>query len=472
MATIEVIIRDPEGKVFDKENRLIYPMDLGKATFYEIEGAVEQFKKRVLPDIEAELLEEAQKKFIEGKAKTLICNGKVPVTLKTLHGEIDFKLQRFIDRSDGEDRQVNYFDMTRQFQERYVSDRLQEVVCYYSNRFSYTEVARLVERLTGTDQLSDQTIWKIETDKALAVNKQREAEVHEVMSKAPHDLPKVAEAVDIYDPKSREIRLFQDGIQVPGQKENRHRNQSVSKDNDDFSEDNKTSPVSSQVILLEKKSGGFEYMTEVIDEAGEEVVTLPEVIKSQVIKEYGEEKEPLPVVAIADGAKDIRQCLLTVFGVGLIIILDWYHLGKKVREFMSMICRNKEEKKEHLKFLFSHLWHGQVYAVLDYLQTKVIPKNPDKLQELINYIEKHKKEIINYKRRKKAGKPIGSGRVEKGCDQVIGFRQKKKGMSWSKLGSRSLGSLRVVELNGQWESLWLPKDAANDNGCLPLAANL
>lgn len=71
MATIEVIIRDPEGKVFDKENRLIYPMDLGKATFYEIEGAVEQFKKRVLPDIEAELLEAAQKKFIEGKAKTL-----------------------------------------------------------------------------------------------------------------------------------------------------------------------------------------------------------------------------------------------------------------------------------------------------------------------------------------------------------------------------------------------------------------
>ena len=34
------------------------------------------------------------------------------------------------------------------------------------------------------------------------------------------------------------------------------------------------------------------------------------------------------------------------------IILDWYHLGKKLREHMSMIARNKGEKIEHLKFLF------------------------------------------------------------------------------------------------------------------------
>ena len=57
------------------------------------------------------------------------------------------------------------------------------------------------------------------------------------------------------------------------------------------------------------------------------------------------------------------------------IRLDWYHLGKKVRDLMSMIARNKEEKNGHLKFIFYHLWHGEVSVVLDYLETKIQPKN-------------------------------------------------------------------------------------------------
>lgn len=62
--------------------------------------------------------------------------------------------------------------------------------------------------------------------------------------------------------------------------------------------------------------------------------------------------------------------------------------------------------------------------------------------------------IIDYQRRQRAGKVIGSGRMEKGCDLVIGHRQKKKGMSWSLAGSRSLALLKLAELNGRWQSLW------------------
>jgi len=38
-------------------------------------------------------------------------------------------------------------------------------------------------------------------------------------------------------------------------------------------------------------------------------------VKSKVIKEYGNEEEPLKVVAISDGASAIRTMLLAVFGV-------------------------------------------------------------------------------------------------------------------------------------------------------------
>ena len=48
-------------------------------------------KKNALPDIELALLEAAQIAFIQDKKKDLICNGKTPVTIKTLHGRITFR---------------------------------------------------------------------------------------------------------------------------------------------------------------------------------------------------------------------------------------------------------------------------------------------------------------------------------------------------------------------------------------------
>ncbi len=44
--------------------------------------------------------------------------------------------------------------------------------------------------------------------------------------------------------------------------------------------------------------------------------------------------------------------------------------------------------------------------------------------------------------------------MEKAVYRVIGFRQKKKGMSWSRIGCKSLEILKVVELNNKWDELW------------------
>jgi hypothetical protein len=126
---------------------------------------------------------------------------------------------------------------------------------------------------------------------------------------------------------------------------------------------------------------------------------------------------------------------------------------------MSMIATNKLEKSNHLKFLLSQLWLGRTDIALEYLHTQVTVRNQDKWSELIGYLEKHQSEIINYNQRRRAGKTIGSGRMEKGVDLTVGRRQKKKGMSWSPLSSRALSLLRIVELNGQWQQLWFPSQA-------------
>lgn len=403
----------------------------------------------------------------------------MPVTIKTLHGRITFKVQRFKNGLQPTEKEQNYFGLTGQFRDSYITSRLQELSAYYSTILSYKEVENLVIRITGDQQISDQKAWQIVNDKAMEISQSWQNEVEKTLNNKELSFPKIQDKIDIYDSESREVVVLEDAIQVRGQKENRLHKQKVNEGKSiepveksrPWAEKEKSSPVLTNMAMLQKKNQEFEFIVAPIDEKGHETISFSDMLRSRVIQEYGLEPEPLPIIAITDGAQVIRQHLFTVFGGMLIIILDWYHLGKKVRDLMSMIARNKDEKNLHLKFIFYHLWRGDIYTVMDYLEKKVQPKNEEKHRELINYLNKHRDEIIDYRRRKKAGKMIGSGYMEKGCDQVVGYRQKNKGMSWREAGSRSLGILRVTELNHQWKHFWFPIEAANASEQLQLAAN-
>ena len=217
--------------------------------------------------------------------------------------------------------------------------------------------------------------------------------------------------------------------------------------------------VITDIVLLQTPKGSFEYITTPIHRDGTPLFSLEKSIKAKLKTHYYNSNYPLPIVAITDGASNIRKRLNKLSTNSVTVILDWYHLCKKVREFLSMIARNKSERTKHYKFLFFNLWHGKMAEALNYLKTEIKARNPEKLNELINYFTKHKDEIINYELRRSAGKTIGSGRMEKGVDLVIGNRQKHKGMSWRPLGSRALAILKVVEFNGQWQQTWFPQGA-------------
>ncbi len=136
----------------------------------------------------------------------------------------------------------------------------------------------------------------------------------------------------------------------------------------------------------------------------------------------GTRAKPLNIVAIVDGARSIRCRLESLFGPSVCVILDWYHLCREVRRLMGMIAEDKDAKRSHLKEIIPWLWCGQVEKVMNYLRNQVQAKSPDTLEELLAYLEKHESEIIDYRRRQQAGKTIGSGRVEKGVDVVVGHR--------------------------------------------------
>jgi hypothetical protein len=210
-------------------------------------------------------------------------------------------------------------------------------------------------------------------------------------------------------------------------------------------------------LLLEGQDGSFRHLCAGL---GEEAASLSEVAEARLRHEWGEHPRPLPVVALTDGARSIRLMLEGIFGPSFRVILDWYHLAKKVYQLLSMVAHGKDERERMQQGVLGFLWRGGVCEALSYLEG-VSARRTEALRELVMYLERHASEIVDYERRAKAGKPIGSGRMEnKAVDRAVGMRQKKKGISWSEAGSRALALVKVVELNGEWDGLWEAAPAA------------
>ena len=353
---------------------------------------------------------------------------------------------------------VSFLDLCQQMPVSYISRGLQELSVYYSNRMSYQEVAGLIERYSGAKVLSAQTIWQLVQQSALQVSDEIGRGVKQHLS-SRHPV-EVTQTINLYDADAEEVLLFDDGISVKAQKPERGQTLNLQEQASPQLQVKDGERVLTDVVVLQTAPGQFEYVTAPIVADCSLRCSLAQVVQAKVQQIYAHRAHPLPLVVICDGARTIRQRWTQTFGKDVVVILDWYHLTQKLRNLMSMIVATKTDKQAHLKVLFTHLWQGQVEAAINYLRQQVTPRNREKWQELLTYLEKHQLEIINYERRTQVGKSIGSGRVEKAVDQVIGERQKHKGKSWRPQGSRALGLLKVLELNRQWSNFWFSQQPA------------
>jgi hypothetical protein len=132
------------------------------------------------------------------------CNGKSLVILKTIHGKFEFEMQKYeVDESF-----QNYFQRTGQMTEGYTSERLRETCAYYSNRMSYAEVAKLIERISGVSLLSDQKIYQIVQAKAQQVSQEMATAMTEVVNSAGTELINIKTDIELYNRDAEEILLF------------------------------------------------------------------------------------------------------------------------------------------------------------------------------------------------------------------------------------------------------------------------
>ena len=154
-----------------------------------------------------------------------------------------------------------------------------------------------------------------------------------------------------------------------------------------------------------------------------------------------------------DGQKTLASSIIKRFSKfrNVKLILDWYHLEKKCKEYLSMALKGREIRKEVLEALLPLLWDGMVLDAISYLQT-ISPdliKNYEYVDKLIQYLQHNINYIPCYSVRKKLGLRNSSNRGEKENDLIVSHRQKNNGMSWSKSGSTSLASLTSLKRNNQ-----------------------
>lgn len=293
---------------------------------------------------------------------------------------------------------------------------------------SYSKVSQVLEKVTGTAVYSgNQISEKVKTYAIDATEK-----IINSYTGLQLFLPFGASDIDLYDEKSDEILFFDDAIGVNRQKEER---------SDTY--EKKLKRVQTDVIEVQNPDGSFDYIG---SGYGVSDWSIETALSCWFCATYGNKR--LPIVAITDGAKNIRLRLWRIFGGQVVIILDWYHLHKKIWNLMSMIAKNKAQKEEASKAINSLLWEGNTLQAIEYLQL-MENKNEIKRNELIEYLKKHQSEIINYKKRKEAKKTIGSGRAEKGVDMVVAYRQKNRPIAWSENGSYALSTLRIEYLNAR-----------------------
>ena len=161
-----------------------------------------------------------------------------------------------------------------------------------------------------------------------------------------------------------------------------------------------------------------------------------------------------------DGYKGLQNAIATFFAwhPRVWLLLDWYHLVKKFKEDLSLACRGRALRNQHLRALVRLLWYGLVTEAQQYLAAIPVDdlKDPAAIERLRKYLLRNQGAIPCYALRRHLGLRNASSPVESANNELTARRQKHNGMSWSEPGSHALAALNMLVSNRCHET-WVRK---------------
>ena len=224
-----------------------------------------------------------------------------------------------------------------------LSEPLRRQALFWANRLCFGDVARLVEERAGCPLLSEDSIWRLVQGQAQTLDA---AQMQTIRATAELPGPEYVASEALYAPQSAEFVVMTDGIGVKAQKPTRQKagqpkQAKVEKRHD------------TDVLILPRRDGGEQVLCEGVSGSW----TLVEAARSFLKHEWS--GAVLPVAALTDGAKTIRADLASLFGEGVRIVLDWYHLEKRVYEQLSMVAHSTQERRSWQKQALALLWRAR-----------------------------------------------------------------------------------------------------------------
>jgi len=159
------------------------------------------------------------------------------------------------------------------------------------------------------------------------------------------------------------------------------------------------------------------------------------------------------VTSVNDGADWLWDLAERYLPAQRVEILDWPHAMQNLSKAADAAWgEGSSTAHAWLAERETELWAGRVLDVQ--VALKQLPRRRKArgtaIRQVKDYVARHKARL-DYQRFREQGRPIGSGTVESAAKNVVGWRLKRGGQSWSRLGcTRMLAALGEIH-SGRWQ---------------------
>jgi hypothetical protein len=168
----------------------------------------------------------------------------------------------------------------------------------------------------------------------------------------------------------------------------------------------------------------------------------------EFVQRGGAARRGAEIVVLCDGANGIRSLWEMHFGEAL-VILDGWHLWKKVKERSRQVLGKGERARQACQEVYEALKEGAVVRAQGMVRQWPAGSERERYwqERLLGYLERNGELIRDTLRLREAGYMVGSGRTEKANDLVVVPRMKNGKMHWSPRGANSVVLLRACVIN-------------------------
>jgi len=295
-------------------------------------------------------------------------------------------------------------------QKRHLTASVRESACEASQSVSYRKAARQLAGEAGVEQLlSHTTVWNKKQEKGKELAQQQDVFVQQVLAKQevlpPCGVPSEEGKCRI---EHDTIQIQMDEVKTRSQEEDKKWNLTYT-------------------ATLATPDNRCHYFAAASSEQLIQLVVVHLIVLGLSLHKRLE--------VVSDGARWISDWVGSLQDAAVEQVLCWYHLQKRVYEGLGALGFAKERRKLLEQEILGHLWCGRTAEAVWLLWgLRSSARVPKRIDDLMGYLLRKYRIIVNYEERRSRGLWLASTRVEKWNDTAVADRCKHNGTSWTSSG--------------------------------------